>query len=235
MGGGVAALAVVFPDGGDGHELFARQSIDQTGLAHAGGAQEDHRLSWLKVGVQPVQALARMGTDHMDIHTGGHPLHLGQVVPVVLHQVRLGQQDHGGGPGLPAQGQIPLQPLRVKVQIQRLHDEHIVKIRRHRLISGDGAGLPAGEEGPAGQGGGDLAVAVFDVVDHDEITGGGEILGVDKIFFGFQPGMGQALGADDFVAFLVDGGDPRGDAGQIFGIRHKAVIVNIQCLFLPNQ
>ena len=76
-----------------------------------------------------------------------------------------------------------------------------------------------GEEGASGQRRNDLAVAVFDVVDHDKITGGREILSVHEIFPGFQPGMGQAMGADDLVAFLVDGGDPCREARQIFSIR----------------
>ena len=235
VGGGVAAFGIALPDAVDRHDLLPCQGIDQAGLADTGGAEKYHRLSRLQIGVQPLQSIPGMGADHMGIHPRGHPLHPGQMVPVVLHQIRLGQQDHGGGTGLPCKGQIPLQPPGIEVQIQRLHEEHIVKIRRHRLIPGDGSRLPAGEEGPPGQCRGNQAVAVVNVMDHDIVACGGEILGACIVFFGFQAGMGSPMGADDLIALLVNRSDPGRDARQILRIRHDAVIVQIQDSFPPNS
>ena len=230
MGGGVAALGIILPDGGHRHDLLPCQGIDQAGLAHAGGAEEDHRLSRLQIGVESLQTETGMGADHMGVDSGCHPLHLGKIRPVVLHQIRLGQQDHRGGSGLPGKGQIPLQPPGVEVLVQRLHDEHIIKIRRHRLVPGDRTRLPAGKQRPPGQGGQDPAVAVFDGIHHHIISGGGKILVIHIVFFGFQPCMGDAMSAYDLIALLVDRRHPCGDAGQVLGIRQNAIIFQIHVL-----
>ena len=81
----------------------------------------------------------------MGIYSGCNPLNLGQKVPVILHQVCLGQQNHRGCPGLPGKGQIPLQTLRIEIHVQGLHDEHIVKVGCHRLIPWHRPRRPAGE------------------------------------------------------------------------------------------
>ena len=45
-----------------------------------------------------------------------------------------------------------------------------------------------------------------------------------EIFPGFQPGVGDSILTDDLIALLVNGCDPRGNARQVFCIRHIAVI-----------
>ena len=65
----MTALAVILPDAVYGHDLLPGKGIDQTGLTHAGRTQKHYCLSWLQVGVQPFQAIAGMGADHMGVHS----------------------------------------------------------------------------------------------------------------------------------------------------------------------
>ena len=164
----------------------------------------------------------------MDIHACGSALGRKDVFPGIFNQIRFGQQDHGHSSGLPGQGQITFQPFDMKVHIQGLHDEYIVKIGRHGLLKGDRPGLPAGEEGPPGQSGDDLAVAIRNIMDHHKIPGSWEKLASFVVFFGFQAGIGFAVGTDDLIPLLMNGGHSGGNARRIFGIRHKAVVVYIQ-------
>ena len=116
--------------------------------------------------------------------------------------------------------------------VQRLHDEHIIKIGCHRLLLRDWAGIPAQKGSFPGQGGQNPAVAVFNVVDGHEISHGGERFALLIIFLCFQPGIALTKVPGDAVALPVDRDDPGHGAG-LFSC--KSIIVNIQCDFLHFQ
>ena len=44
------------------------------------------------------------------------------------------------------------------------------------------------------------------------------------VFFGFQSGVGYTVLTYNFIPFLVNGGNPGGESGKIFGIWYIAVI-----------
>ena len=69
---------------------------------HVVSAHTGYGLQRLNAYLQPGKAKARMGADHMDVDAGGNALCLHQVIPVILHKVCLGQQNHRSRAGLPA-------------------------------------------------------------------------------------------------------------------------------------
>ena len=157
-----------------------------------------------------------MGADHMDIDPRRCPLDASQIVPVVLHKICLGQQNHRSRPGLPGKGQIPLQPPGVEVMVQGLQDEHIVKIRRHGLKSGHSAGRSAGEHRPPGLGSEDQAVSVFDVLHGHIVSRSGELRPLHMVFLRLQAAEAFALFTDQLITLPVHRRDPGGDDFVIF-------------------
>lgn len=132
--------------------------------------------------------------------------------------VGFGQENRRDGTGLPRQRQIAFQLARVRSGDEGLQDEHIVEIGRDRLFSAAGGGrIEPGKDRSARQGFDDEAVAVFPLVQQNEIPCGRQTFAACAIGSDLQTCMAEALVTDDFKAVAVDRRNAGGDAVRELG------------------
>ncbi len=170
VGGRVSAAAVV-ADLARGQPLLVDQPVDQRRLAHAGRPHRGRGAAAPNQLAQLIDALTGDRRDHLDRHPGCHRVHAAHSRRHVVADVGLGQDDHRVGTALPGHGQVPLDPARVEILVQRRHQQRQIHVGRHHLLGGDLAGRVSHKRRPPGQHRGYLdALAVRIAVVRDPVS-----------------------------------------------------------------
>ena len=150
---GVAALGIGFPNAAG--RLWcvligADEGIEQSRFANAGGADEGNGMTGLAPWREGLDGVRRFGVQGYGDQAALQGLRLGDVICGIGDGIGLGQHDHRGDASLIHQGQVTLQPCRVKIGVAGGDDEQGIDIGGDQLW-GVAAFNPAFQQGLGGQ------------------------------------------------------------------------------------
>ena len=236
VGGGVAPPAVVLADLPGGQHVFSQHPVDQRGFPHPRGPDEGHGFPHLDAGSHDlVSPLLHAGTDqHLGAHA--HSGDVGEPGRQIGTQVRLGQNDDGGGPTSPGDGKIALQAAKIEIGGKRHAEKDHVDVGRHHL---GGVGRPCGlalEDALAAEHVVDSGVprGPLQLVHHHPVPWGGKVRAGRGLVGELAGDLSKnfPLFTDGLIQIPVLLGDPRQE--QIFIQRSLLLEARGQTVFLQR-